>query len=48
MLKCLVYVEIKSDESRPRKQNKVTKEVVEIRDEAEEKRDGGMKICGGR
>lgn len=42
MLKCLVCVEIKkSDESRLRKRNKVTKEVVEIRDEAEEKRGGG-------
>lgn len=42
LLKCLVCVEIKkSDESRPRKWNEVTKEVVEMRDEAEEKRDGG-------
>lgn len=42
LLKCLVCVEIKkSEESRLRKRNKVTKEVVEIRGEAEEKRDGG-------
>lgn len=45
MLKYLVCVEIKkSDKSRPRKWNEVTEEVVEIRDAAEEKRDGGVKI----